>query len=302
MTFDDILDALDVTLEPFALCELRGRASLGMGRRAHAVLHYILAGEGRLAVDGAPDLRVRPGSVVLVPAFASHSLSSVGVLRGPVPDCRPLGMSLEHMAAGDGEAVLAAICGRVRIVYRGLSGTLDLLRAPIVETLQGGDRVRAALDDLVGELANPALGSKALARSLLLQCVILLFRRRLQSGDHALGWLRGLGDESLWAPLQAILDHPQRDHTVQDLADLAAMSRACFAARFREAYGAGPIELLRTVRLRRAAELLAATDVPVKRVAGLVGYDSRSYFSRAFKAHHGVSPEAFRAACEAAPA
>jgi len=301
MTFDDILDALDVTLEPFALCELRGQASLGMGRRSHAVLHYILAGEGRLAVDGVPPLPVRPGAVILVPAFAAHCLSSEGARRGPLPDCRPLAMSLEHKRAGEGDGGLAAICGRVRVVYRGLSGTLDLLRTPIVECLQAGDRVRAALDDLVSELANPAVGSKALARSLLLQCVILLFRRRLQAGDQALGWLRGLGDESLWVPLQAILDHPQRDHTVQDLADLAAMSRACFAARFREAYGAGPIELLRTVRLRRAAELLAATDLPVKRVASHVGYDSRSYFSRAFKAQHGVSPEAFRVAAAVAP-
>lgn len=296
MTFETVLDALDVMLEPFALCEIRGNSTLGLGRRAHAVLHYVLAGEGRLAIDGWPALRARAGSVILVPAFAPHSLTAEGEGRGLLPDCRPLEMSIEHVRIGEGEGVLAAICGRVQIVYRGLSGAMDLLRAPIVEHLAPDDRVRGAMEDLLRELANPKLGSRALARSLLLQCVILLFRRRLEAGDDSVTWLRGLSDEALWSALQQMLDRPQGDHTVQSLADAAGMSRALFAARFREAYGAGPIELLRSIRLRRAAELLTMSDLPVKRIAALVGYDSRTYFSRAFRAHHGTPPERFRSA------
>lgn len=294
MTFDGVLDALDVALEPFALCEIRGDATLGMGRRSHAVLHYVLAGEGSLTVEGWPTLRARAGSVILVPSFAPHSLSSGGKGRGELPDCRPLEMSLDHIKAGDGDGVLAAICGRVQVVYRGLNGTLDLLRAPLIEHLQPGDQVRTAMEHLVGELATPKVGSRALARTLLLQCMILLFRRRLQAGDASIAWVRGLSDEALWGALQQMLDRPQANHTVQSLADVAGMSRAVFAARFRTAYGLGPAELLRSVRLRRAAELLTTSDLPVKRIASLVGYDSRTYFSRAFKAAHGAPPERFR--------
>jgi transcriptional regulator GlxA family with amidase domain len=47
--------------------------------------------------------------------------------------------------------------------------------------------------------------------------------------------------------------------------------------------------------LRRAAQLLTATDLPVKTIAFRVGFDSRSYFSRAFKDFSGVDPAGYRA-------
>lgn len=294
MTLDTVLDAVDVSLEPFALCEIRGETSLGLGCKPHAVLHYVIAGEGRITVDGWPPIPTRAGSVVLVPAFAAHSLHGSGKGQGTLPNCRPLEISIEHVRAGDGDGVLAAICGRVGIVYRGIGGAIDLLRAPLVEHLDRGDRVRSALEDLVAELASPTVGTRALARSLLLQGVVLLLRRRLLAGDRSLVWMQGLSDESLWGALRAMLDQPGRAHTVGSLAELAGMSRATFAARFLAAYEGGPIELLRAIRMRRAVELLTTTDWPVKRIAATVGYRSRTYFSRAFKAEQGQPPEVYR--------
>lgn len=47
-------------------------------------------------------------------------------------------------------------------------------------------------------------------------------------------------------------------------------------------------------RLERAEELLLATAMPVTEVATTVGFSSLPLFSRRFKAHYGVSPQAFR--------
>lgn len=298
--FDHVLDALDVSLEPFAFCEIRGNASMGLGRRPHAVLHYVLAGQGSVTVDGFPPISTQPGSVILIPAFVAHSLHSEGLEAGNIPECRPLEVAMEHLRAGTGDGVLAAICGRVTIAHRGLSGSIDLLKSPIIEHLDAADRLKTTMDDLVIELAHPTIGTRAFARTLLLQCIILLFRRRLQTGDTSLTWIRGLADGALWSAVQAMIDRPDRNHTVDSLADLSGMSRAAFASRFREAYGTGPIELLKTVRLRRAAELLAISDLPVKRISGSVGYGSRTYFSRAFKTIHGLSPDEFRRSVAAA--
>ncbi len=52
--------------------------------------------------------------------------------------------------------------------------------------------------------------------------------------------------------------------------------------------------MLKVVRLRKAAELLATTDVPVAEVARMVGFSSRSNFSQAFHAMHDMDPTAFR--------
>lgn len=294
MLFDDILDALDVRLDPFALCEVRGETSLGLGRRPHAVLHYVLAGQGTITVDGYPAISAAAGSMVLIPAFSAHSLHASGTGIDAFPDCRPLDVSMEHLRSGAGTGVFAAICGRVSVVYRGLSGTMDLLRAPIIENLEASDPVHVALRGFVAELASPTIGTRALARTLLLQCIILLFRRRMAAGDPSMVWLHGLSDEALWGALRDLLDRPALDHTVDTLAEKVGMSRANFANRFRSAYGVGPIDFLRSVRLRRAAELLVMSDLPVKRIARMVGYESRTYFSRAFKDEHGAAPDAFR--------
>jgi AraC family transcriptional regulator, activator of mtrCDE len=67
-----------------------------------------------------------------------------------------------------------------------------------------------------------------------------------------------------------------------------------FAARFAESLERSPMDFLKDVRLTRAAELLARTDMPVKAVAARVGYSSRSSFTRAFLTSHHIGPTAFR--------
>ncbi|SMF26487.1 transcriptional regulator, AraC family [Tistlia consotensis] len=298
MTIDQVLEALEVRIEPFALCQIRGESTLGLGRRPFAILHYVLSGSGRMIVGELPPIAARPGSVVLVPAFMPHWLHGDGTRGRPLPDCRPLDLSLEHLIEGNGEGVrgrtLTAICGELAVSYRGTGGALNLLKTPIAECLAPGDRVRNALDEFVYELAHPTVGTQALARSLMGQAVILLLRRRYLAGDPSLRWMEGATDESLWRALQAMLDGPGEPHSVERLASTASMSRSAFSKRFTQAYGTGPMELLRTIRLQRAAELLARSDLPVKRIADLVGYKSRTYFTRAFEAEYGVSPGQFK--------
>ena len=74
------------------------------------------------------------------------------------------------------------------------------------------------------------------------------------------------------------------------------MSRATFSERFSRTYGQGPIDFVRQVRLRIAARLLRTTDMPIKVISQSIGYTSRSYFSRAFRAAYGVDPKTFRGA------
>ena len=93
-----------------------------------------------------------------------------------------------------------------------------------------------------------------------------------------------------------MVKHPGRPFTLEHLAVPAGVSRSTFAARFVEAFGQSTIDCLKQLRLQRAAQLLRATELPVKIVAMQVGYGSRSYFTRAFKARYGAEPAAYRRA------
>ena len=104
-----------------------------------------------------------------------------------------------------------------------------------------------------------------------------------------------LADQKLWTALQLMLDEPGAPHSVESLSSAAGMSRSTFSKRFSDAYGRGPMELLRNIRIRFASGMLAETDLPVKRIAQLAGFQSRSAFTRAFETIVGISPGAFRA-------
>ncbi|MFF8603057.1 helix-turn-helix domain-containing protein [Streptomyces sp. NPDC015232] len=72
------------------------------------------------------------------------------------------------------------------------------------------------------------------------------------------------------------------------------MTPAELRTAVRRAAGCSPKDYLLTVRLGRAKELLAATDLPVAAVARRVGYDDPAYFSRLFTRRVGTAPVRFR--------
>ncbi|MEH6632743.1 MAG: AraC family transcriptional regulator [Halopseudomonas aestusnigri] len=295
MTIDRILESLEVDLKPFAFCEIRGASTtLALPGQTQAILHYVTGGTGKIVFGKHSEQKICRGTIILLPAFQHHSLISATETIDPLPQCRPIDAAMEHIQAGDGPQTLGAVCGLVDISYRGISGILNLIQEPLIEQLEPGDRIRNAMDELVLELASPTLGTRALARSLLEQCIIMLLRRHHRKGHKSVNWLRGAEDQQMWETLQHILDTPRTSHTVESLADKVGMSRANFAKRFKEIYGTSPIELLRSIRLQRAAELLTVSDLPIKAIASKVGYQSRSYFTRAFEAEFGKTPDKYR--------
>jgi len=83
-----------------------------------------------------------------------------------------------------------------------------------------------------------------------------------------------------------------------DLASIAAeaaLSPHHFHRLFRQALKRTPHSYLNELRLRRAARLLARTDLPVTEVCLSVGFSSLGSFSTLFRRAFGVPPSAWRA-------
>ncbi len=94
--------------------------------------------------------------------------------------------------------------------------------------------------------------------------------------------------------VSAIHADPGHDWTVDELACLCNLSRSRFSERFTERVGKPPSTYLTLVRLGGAAKLLRDTSTPVGVIAHMVGYASEPGFSRAFRAHYGMSPARWR--------
>lgn len=299
MNYNNILDEMELSAEPFSVCELHGECTLGLGRLSGATLHYILAGKGRVMLRNHSDIPLSKGTLVLIPAHMSHSLNSFGYARTPLPECHPAELNLMHHIANSEENTddhnLLALCGHVTIGLRGGTDLIDLIRHPMHIRIDPNSTLDAAITALLHELSEPKLGSRAIIRALLLQSMLYLFRERLIANDPALNWMAAVGDAKLWSSLKSMLDNPEQPHSVESLADRSGMSRSTFAKRFSYVYGSGPMEFLRQLRMNVAADLLHNSDLPVKLIAQKTGFQSRSAFTRSFERSFEKSPRAFRA-------
>ncbi|MFF0158444.1 helix-turn-helix domain-containing protein [Streptomyces sp. NPDC005263] len=82
--------------------------------------------------------------------------------------------------------------------------------------------------------------------------------------------------------------------SVADHATRHGMTPAELRTAVRRGAGCSPKDYLLGIRLGRAKELLAATELPVAAVARRVGYDDPAYFSRLFTRRVGMAPVRFR--------
>lgn len=296
LLLEKLLDGLDVSVEPFALCEARG-ANLEMGRCDTATLHYALTGIGRVRIGNNMEVAIAPHTVLIVPAQLSHRLEPKARYMSAVASVarrRPLAEDWQHIAVGEEGDSLMVACGSLIATYQQAQGLFDYMREPIVETLAEGDPIRRAFDSLLTEFSNPQPGTRTMTKALLQECLILLLRRHCVSGECRLPWLTALEDPRLGRSLTAMVDRPGDPHSVERFAEIAGMSRSVFAEHFAQAFGRGPMEFLKEIRLRRAAHLLRCTDMPIKALAQSIGYASRSSFTHAFKDLYGIAPADYR--------
>ena len=96
------------------------------------------------------------------------------------------------------------------------------------------------------------------------------------------------------ASLNFMTAHLNQPIRISTLCALVGLSPSRFFELFKSATGETPLNWFIQVRMRRAGELLEKTTLQIKKVAGEVGYDDQFYFSRLFKAVHGISPSGYR--------
>ena len=78
--------------------------------------------------------------------------------------------------------------------------------------------------------------------------------------------------------------------SVEGLADTMATNRSHFQRKVKTITGFSPSELIKTIRLEKAKELLLTKSGNITEVAYQTGFSSQSYFTRCFTQHFGISP------------
>ena len=81
MLLDRLLTALEVSVDPFAICDVRAGWRLQMPPVGSVGLHYVLRGGGELIVPGGARTAFGPRSLIVVPPGSPHRIEPDGGAR-----------------------------------------------------------------------------------------------------------------------------------------------------------------------------------------------------------------------------
>ena len=85
----------------------------------------------------------------------------------------------------------------------------------------------------------------------------------------------------------------ETEFSVEELASNLNISRSYFYKKMIKITGKKPIEFIRTIRMKRAQQLLAESQMQISEIAYTLGYNSPKVFSKHFKEEFDISPSEF---------
>ena len=91
-----------------------------------------------------------------------------------------------------------------------------------------------------------------------------------------------------------VTENHAQEISLRLVADLVGMSESAFSRFFARATGNGFSRFLNRVRVARACELLATSDMPVTEICYQVGFNNVANFNRRFRELKGVTPRDYR--------
>ena len=86
--------------------------------------------------------------------------------------------------------------------------------------------------------------------------------------------------------------------TVEDMVSEMAYGRTVFFNKLKGLTGLAPIEFIRELRIKRAAQLLKSGEYNVSQVTYMVGMSDSRYFSKCFKKVYGMTPSEYKKSLE----
>ncbi len=274
---------------------------LGLVPGRFVPFHVIAKGSCWL-VTGTRRDTLQAGDVVAFPFASQHELGSGegGRLLDPATTLPPKPWaSVPVLRSGDGGEEARILCGYVEcaaLTFGPFSACL-----PEVLMARSGDGrdtwLAATVLQIEREVEAGGAGSSSMLERLTETMFIQVLRQHIEVAAEAReGWLAACADPQVGRAIAGIHKDPQRDWTLEALAQVSGASRSVLVERFQRHLGVSPMRYVRDWRLHRASLSLAETNASVAEIAAEAGYASEAAFTRAFARTYGAPPAAWRKA------
>lgn len=147
--------------------------------------------------------------------------------------------------------------------------------------------------DLFEEMIDETLRKQPCYEKLCIYKLLYLLTL-LERGIHCNNHPDKKNFECIARAVQHMNRHYDSNSTLEDYANLCAMSKYHFLRMFEKIVGSTPLMYRNNIRLEHAADLLLEERLSVEQISNMVGYASASYFSSAFKQKYGLSPKQYQ--------
>lgn len=304
MTGAIFYDAICTAPWGFSVPNIRDVAHVLAPGAEHLVgFHLVADGRAVVRFEGASDVALAAGDVVIIPHGDTHTVSN-GRPSALVDSRASIAGNLAgdlctHRIGGAGDAT-RFVCGYFsceRHATRSFLAGLPRIVKINIRNHGRGAWLESSIRHLLAESSSGRPGRKALLSKMAEALFIETLRLYVESlPSEATGWLAGARDPLVGAALAHLHRNPDRAWTLAELANEVGAARSLVAERFARFMGETPMRYLARWRLQLAARLLQTTRRRVIKVALDAGYDSETAFNRAFKREFGLPPGRYRKA------
>lgn len=226
-------------------------------------LHYILTGESVIDINQSPVI-AKEGDLVIC---NSNELHQGFCSAAPMESCRLL-FSLED-----------------------LSPEMDNRGYVFQNHIQKDEVIKQLFLELCREEANQAPGYKQACKAIVTQLMVHLCRnyvvQTLSREDTRRQKKNRERCNRLITFIEANYANPIAN---QDMADLVHLSKDRFEHFFRENFGLSALQYIQNYRMKMAKKLIKEGNIPISKVAEMVGFADYNYFGRTFRNHYGCTP------------
>lgn len=301
-TLSLIFDDMHMQGGVFAHIQLGSPWAIELRKPGQASFHIVTKGQGWLMLADHEPVQVQAGDLLILPGGPRHILQDA--LRSPAAE-RPI----DILADVSVSSMVPVHAGGPQVSTTLISGHFcfdAIMAAPLMAAMPPLMHIRSfstepplwlaiGLQFLSNEVSTQRPAQQAVINRLtdimLIECM-RDYVEALPPGSN--NWLAALRDKAVSAALAEMHRRPQRSWTVQELAELACLSRSAFAERFAQMLGMPPLSYLTQHRMRLAARQLLASRTSIGSIAESVGYQSNNAFSQAFRREYGCTPSEFR--------
>jgi len=261
-----ILENLSFNADVFFSGNLCGIQSLGGADSKKGHLHLLKSGVLTIVCEEGHKVTLDKPSVIFMPGPTKHQIIA------NESDSAELVCVDVDFHSGNGSALVNALPKFICLNI----GQHD----PVGKTAQW----------LFEEAFNEQPGQQMIVNKLGDIFLIQILRHVIKEGIVIQGMLAGMAHPQLSNLMSALHKRPEEPWTIEIMAEEALMSRAKFAALFKETIGQAPSDYLTDLRIAIAQGLLKK-DKPVSLVANAVGYEHGSALARVFRKKTGLSPK-----------